>query len=419
MDWWHALAEAILALRYYWRRSLVTLMSLAWGVCCFAVLISYGQGFERALLKAFHAVGQHLVVMYSGQTSRQAGGLRAGRRVQLEYRDAEVLKHTVSLVAAVSPERMVWNARISRGNYQGETTIRSVWPEYDRIRNLRVSVGRWLNASDNAQRLHVAVLGAEVAAKVFRGGPAIGEVIKLNGVRFVVVGVLERKLQIANYSRRDNDCVFIPYDTARVFGDVRYPHFIVWKPVHGNALEAAVGAVRGKLAELHKFSPLDDKAVEILPFDQFLHLVTGMSVALQLLLGLVGALTLGIGGVGLANMMLASVVHRTREIGTLRALGATREVVWKQFLLEAGVLVLAGGLVGLVLSAIVTYAIGSLPFLGPLFKDQSGAGDIRLQLSGVAVATSVAVLVTTGLVAALVPAVRASRLEPVEALRHE
>ncbi len=419
MGWQWALAEAWLVLRFYWRRTSIAAMSLAWGVCCFVVLMAYGDGFERALIKAFTAVGQHLVVIYGGQTSQQAGGLRAGRRIRLEFEDAQLIKETVPLVGAVSPERLVGGVKIARGTYEGETTIRAVWPEYQRIRNLHIAEGRWISPTDDAQQLRVVVLGAEVAEKVFRGAPALGQVVRLNKVSFTVIGVLQKKLQIANYNRRDNDCVFIPYQTARAFTDVGYPTFIVWQPAYPGALEPAIRAVRAKLAEAHKFSPMDTRAVEILPFDQFMQLVTGMVLALRLLLLLVGGLTLTIGGVALAHMMLATVLHRTREIGTLKALGARAGDIMRQLILEALAIVGIGGAVGLMLAASAVYAIGSLPFLGPVFEDQSGLGDIYLHLSPKAVLTSVALLGFVGLVAAIVPAFRAARLDPIESLRYE
>ena len=419
MTWKHAFVEALATFGFHRRRTAVTVISLAWGVTCFLVLMSYGNGFQATLTKAFTAIGQDLIITMPGQTSEQAGGLRAGRRVRIRYADAEVLKESVPSILHVSPERMVHDVRVARGIRETDAAIRAVWPEYGIIRNQTVIQGRWISGQDQLQQQRVAVLGSEIARQTFKGLPAIGEDVRLNGIRFTVIGVLKSKLQIANYNRRDNECVFIPYDTVRLFRDGEYPDFLIWKAVSPQLQDEAMQAARGKLAELHRFSPTDEKAVEMLAFSQFMHIVDGMNIAVQALLALVGTLTLGIGGVGLANIMLASVIDRTREIGMLKALGARRPAILKQFLVEAALLVGAGGALGLLLGALLILAIGSMPLLGPIQEHTGDQGDIRLGLSATAVMVSTAVLFFVGLVAGMAPAIKAARLDPIEALRHE
>ena len=414
------LSEAIAALNFNRQRSILTTISLAWGVACFVILYSYGDGFQTALTTCFRAVGQDLVVMFNGQTSSQAGGERAGRTIRMEASDVEAIRDSVPFVGAISPEVTFRNVTVAHEYRQENMTVRGVAPlEYGKIRNMTIGTGRWLGGDEDSQKQQVVVLGAKAAAKLFGEAPPENEKILVNGMTFTVVGVLKQKVQISNYNTPDNECLFIPYHTMGLLKDIRYPSDIAWMPVNPMFRKDAVTQVRATLARLHYFSPNDDRAVEIIVFNEFMKQIDGMSIGLRILLGLIGAMTLAIGGVGLTNIMLVAVTQRTREIGVLKSLGATRTAILMQFLLEAMAIVTLGGLLGVVLGFVFTQGIGTLPFLGPLFKDDTGAGDIHLRISSFAVVTSTVVLELIGLVSGLLPAVKASRLDPIEALRYE
>ena len=411
--------EAAGALRFNRQRSILTTVSLAWGVACFVILFAYGDGFHFALRKAFLSIGQDLVLMFNGQTSAQAGGERAGRRIRMERTDVDAIRDAVPLAAAISPEVMVHGATVVRGYRTQSIAIRAVYPVYGRIRNETMATGRWLGPEDEAEKRRVAVMGAEAARKMFGEIPPEGEDITINGLHFTVLGVLKTKTQISNYNEPDNECIFIPYDTGSLLRDIKYPDYVVWMPINPIFRAEAVRQVRETLARVHNFSPNDERAVQILVFNEFLRIVDTMGMALQILLGFVGTLTLAIGGVGLANIMLVSVTQRTREIGVLKSIGATSGSILFQFLLEAMAIVTAGGVIGVAIGYGVTATLQTLPLLGPLFKDTSGVGDIHLQISRFAVLTSTLLLEFVGLVAGLLPAIKAARMDPIEALRYE
>jgi hypothetical protein len=214
------------------------------------------------------------------------------------------------MVAAISPEMMMGGMTVVRGYRSQTTMVRAVSVAYGRIRNQTVETGRWLAPEDETAKQRVAVLGANAASKLFGEIPPEGEEVTINGLRFTVIGVLKTKTQVANYNTPDNECVFIPYETASLYRDLKYPDDIVWMPVNPVFREEALRQVREIMARLHNFSPHDERAVRTVVFNEYIRLVDTMGMALRVLLGFIGTLTLAIGGVGLANIMLVSVTPR-------------------------------------------------------------------------------------------------------------
>jgi putative ABC transport system permease protein len=348
----------------------------------------------------------------------QAGGERSGRRIRLELSDVTAIQESVPTVEAISPE-VRRNYPISYGYRTRNYSAIGVYSSFERIRNMEIALGRFLSEEDVFQRQRVVVIGDNVRKELFSGMPALGNEIKINGVRFAVIGVLKKKTQISNYTSPDDMNVYMPFTTLSGMTDARYLDNIVLLPVNNSFRYRIVQDVRAALARAHNFNIKDTRAVEIIEWSQFLSLITTLSLGLKVLLTIIGSFTLSIGAVGVVNIMLVSVSERTREIGVLKALGARRSHILLQVLIEGLVLTLLGGFFGFLLATGLVRAIGSLPFLGPLFQDTSGAGDIHLSISLSALLISGIILVIVGVVAGMIPAIRAARMDPVQAFRSE
>ncbi len=408
------LQQAYGAMRHDMRKTVLTMLGMAWGIATVVLLLAYGNGFGRAIQAIWDSYGAHAVGVFPGRTSQQDGGNKAGVAVRFTNRDVEILSNVAPLVKHISREGDI-QATVQNDARSFSFPVMGVDPSILPIWNLEVDEGRFINDQDNYSHGHYAVVSYEAKQKLFSGLPALGQTIRINGVTFDVIGVLHPRMQEA-----DNDInrvIYIPYTSMDVLQNNYYVDGI-WLDYEGLDHETLTKTIRGALAAEHGFKPTDERAVFVFDAQKQLSQFNIITLGLKILLGFIGTVTLGIGGIGLMNIMLVSVTQRTREIGVEKALGARKKDILFQFLAEAMVITGVGGVLGIALSYIISFSVGRLTLYSALAK-HAEAGDIRLIVAPQILVIATVILGLVGICSGMFPAVRAANLDPIEALRYE
>ena len=400
-------------------RTFLTMFGLIWGIASVILLVGLGRGFVVDQKKHMESLGKDLVIVWGGRTSSQVGGRAAGREIHLNVDDADLIRDECYLIKNVSPELRRTIPEVSQYNLANRGIV-GMWPSYQDFRSLKVSEGRLITDDDEREGRRVLVLGSKAYRQLFPGQPAIGATVLVKSVPYSVVGVLEEKKQNSNYSGPDNDYLFAPYSSvSRDFpppekvgaGITRgYLDDIVFEVANPEEHEAAVFQVRRAIARVRHFDASDKDALFIWDTMDGAKQLAKIFGVVTLFFGCVAIVTLCLGGIGVMNIMLVSVTERTREIGTRKAMGATKRDILRQFFAESAMLTVASGVLGFAFGLGTCVALQTLPL--PDFVPHPIVSPISIILS---IFTLSLITVTAG----MYPAQRAADMTPVESLRYE
>lgn len=388
-------------------RTFLTTLGIVWGTVAVSLLMAFGQAMHHQMLKNTAGLGNAIVIVFPSLTSVAFEGLGKGRRIRVNEEDINLIRRSAMEVDAISSE-YTDSLQLKQGARTMAVDVSGVSPAFGEMRNMIPQAGgRFLNALDEKNKRRVAFVGNELAETLFGSGDPVGQVFRLHGSPFTVVGVLQAKEQDSSYSGRDKDKLIIPGSTFRALTGQKYVDLFIFTSLDVQRTEEATDEVRGILAARHRFDPEDEEALGVWDTTEMFQFMDSFMFAFNMFLGIVGSLTLVVGGIGVSNIMNVVVEERTPEVGIKMALGARSRGILGQFLAETLIITAVGGALGLLITVGICaiWPAGMEEYIG-----------IPRVSPPIAVLTA-SLLGLIGLVAGYFPARAAANLDPVVAMK--
>lgn len=398
------------------KRAVLTVAAIAWGTLSLLLLLAFGEGLGIALGTASAGMGSNIAVIWPGETTLEYEGLPAGREIRPRIRDIRLIAERVPGVAGVSGEMRNWRTLYERGDATVNARLTGAGVVWGRMRNhIARSGGRFLNPLDDAQRRRVIFLGWDLAEDLFGEEDPVGQIMLVNKVPYTVIGVSIEKMQMGSYGGMDKDHGVIPIRTFEAqFGRDKVTNIVV-KPERPLEMKAILAEVRRVLGSKYGFDPADEPVLGTWDTVETGALFENFMLGIKIFLGIIGAMTLTVGGIGVANIMYAVVKERTREIGVKMALGAKSHWITGPIVLEGLTYTLLGGVLGLLMATGLVVLLGLIPTEGSPAMQFLG----KPTLSPGIAATAAGILGIIGLLSGYFPARRAALIDPAETLRYE
>ena len=396
-------------------RAFLTTIAITWGTLTLILLMAFGAGLAFRMKEGLLNAGDRIIFVYNGQTSKRYEGLPIGRNIRLIEDDCDILKKSIPMIGGISPQYGRWGARLLYGDKSATTYMEGVYPTFEFLRRMYPAAGgRFLDEKDLIEKKRVVFLGSVIAGELVGKEDPIGKTITIDGVPFIIVGIMPKKLQTAMNNGPDDRRAVIPFSTFQSIYNYHYLGHILIKPNHDQDSQMIVKEIRRVLGKKYRFDPTDENALGIWDFNEAIKIQNKVFLGINIFLGVIGAMTLVIAGVGVANIMYVVVKERTREIGIKRAVGAKRRDIIFQFIFESMLIALVGGGIGLLVALGIVKMIWMIPA-------QEGAMQFlgRPILSNAVIVIAIGVLTSIGLLAGVFPARKAANVDPVDALRYE